>query len=171
MALQILNSGSVIGKVTVIGVIVMALMIPLSLLRDLIGERTAMRSQAYATVAQGWGGDLITGGPLLVVPLDRLERNEKGERVSLRRHLYVLPSRLQIDVELNEQADKRHVGIYEVPVYLARVKMSGEFAPNAATAAAARISADATYHHAQARLRVPLSDARSLRELMRAEIG
>jgi len=108
---------------------------------------------------------------MLVVPLDRIERNEKGERISVRRHLYVLPSNLQVSVELIEQPDKRHVGIYQVPVYLARVKIVGEFAPRAATNAAGRYVADATYFHAQTRLRMPLSDARSLRELVRAEVG
>jgi inner membrane protein len=170
MALKLFQSGSVVSKAIVIVVIVLVLMIPLSMLRELVSERASMRDQAYATVAQGWGGDVTTGGPMLVVPLDRVERNEKGERIMVRRHLYVLPSRLQVEVELIEQPDKRRIGIYAVPVYLAHAKISGEFAPGSAAAAAARTNTDASYHYDRARLRVPLSDPRSLRELARANV-
>jgi inner membrane protein len=140
------------------------------MLQDLVSERASMRDQAYGTVAEGWGGDVTTSGPMLVIPADRAERNEKGERVLVRRHLYVLPMQLQVEIELVGQSEKRRVGIYEVPVYLAHVKVIGEFAPNAVATAVTRSGADVSFFYERARLRIPLSNARSLRELVRASL-
>jgi inner membrane protein len=171
MTFGILRSNSIVGKSLVIGVIVLLLMLPLTMLRDLVSERSQMRDQAFSTVAQGWGGELIVSGPMLVVPMDRQERNDKGIVVTMRRHLYVLPSQLQIDVELIEQSDKRRVGIYQVPVYLARARISGEFAANAIAAAVAKNGPDAAYRYERGRLRIPLSETRSLRELKTATLN
>src|SRR5258708_19080618 len=56
------------AKLTAIGLIVLGLMIPLSMLRGLILERSQMRNQAVETVAKGWGGSLTVGGLMLRVP-------------------------------------------------------------------------------------------------------
>ena len=53
-------------KAVTVGVIVLLLMIPLVLLLGLISERAGLREQAYTKVAEGWGGEVILGGPMLV---------------------------------------------------------------------------------------------------------
>src|SRR6188768_327232 len=65
-------STSVGAKAFIIGAIVLALLIPLAMLRGLISERAGLREGAYAKVAQGWGGDLVVGGPILQIPTQRL---------------------------------------------------------------------------------------------------
>ena len=54
-----------------IGVIVLLLLIPLTMLRGLVSERAGLREQAYARVAEGWGGYVVVGGPMLVIPTER----------------------------------------------------------------------------------------------------
>jgi len=169
MTWRIASNNRVAVKVLMIGLIVVVLMIPLSMLRGLIAERTQMRDQAYAIVATGWGGRVTTGGPILCVPFDTSSRSANGETTLVRHELYILPSDLQIDVQLTEESAKRHVGIYEVPVYLARVNLSGSFSPNQLSTVVQPI--EGTYHWNRARLRWPLSDVRSVRELTRAHMG
>ncbi|HTE43439.1 MAG TPA: inner membrane CreD family protein, partial [Steroidobacteraceae bacterium] len=62
MAIKLLGTHPVATKIITIGLIVLVLMIPLMMLQGLISERTAMRDQAHATVANGWGGRLTIGG-------------------------------------------------------------------------------------------------------------
>jgi len=156
------------AKALVIGVIVLGLLIPLALLRGLVSERSTLREQAYAKVAEGWGGELVTGGPLLVVPLERTIVDADKTRVE-RGELYLLPARLDITVQLDLEPQPRYVGIYAVPVYLSRVHLVGQF--DFAALAPLLNRPGVTYRWEQSRLRLPLSQVRSLREVQRARFA
>ena len=168
MALRIVSNNPVASKIFMIGLIVLALMIPLTMLSGLISERTQMRDQAYSTVAEGWGGRLTTGGPMLRIPFETSQKNKEGEVIVTQHQLYVLPTDLNIEAQIEQEPEPRHVGIYQVPVYQVRLKMRGSF-DGAAVAGAASYAG--TYHWGQAKLRLPLSDARSVRELVGARFG
>lgn len=168
MALKILGNHPVAFKVVTIGFIVLALMIPLTMLKGLISERTIMRNQAYDTVAQGWGGRLTTGGPMIRVPFDVTHKSKDGEITVTRHQLYALANDLDIEADIAEEAEPLHVGIYQVPVYQVRLKLRGSFDGTALSNAADR---SAAYRWDLARLRLPLSDVRSVRELSAARFG
>lgn len=170
MALRIMSNNPVASKVILIGLVVLALMVPLTLLKGLIGERTYMRNEAYSTVAKGWGGRLTTGGPLLRIPFDVSHKSKEGEITVLRHQLYVLPEDLKIDSVIEQEAEPRHVGIYKVPVYQVRIKMEGSF-DGSAIALANVANASGAVQWSQAKLRLPLSDVRSLRDLSVATFG
>ena len=55
-------------KVLGIGLLALLMLIPLAQVQGLIGERTALREQAVATIAQRWGGQQQLGGPVLAIP-------------------------------------------------------------------------------------------------------
>ncbi len=155
-------------KALVIGIIILLLLIPLALLRSLVSERATLREQAYVKVAEGWGGELVTGGPLLVVPLERTIVDAEQPRIE-RSELYLLPAQLDVTVQLDLEPQPRYVGIYAVPVYQAHVRLVGQF-----DGAALRPLLDrpgVTYRWEQSRLRLPLSQVRSLREVQRARLG
>ncbi len=173
MALRIFENSPQVGKLLVIGLIAIGLMIPLSMLRGLIAERQQMRDQAVASVAGGWGGELTAGGPILRVPFTTETKTPAGEVLRENHDLFILPNRLNIESQL-EQQPSRHVGIYEVPVYIVRMKLTGSFRIADTLAAAGAINAgDKAVSGAgiawnQARLRLPMSDVRSVRELSAA---
>jgi inner membrane protein len=168
MALRIMGNNPVASKIFIVGLIVLALMIPLTMLSGLIGERTQMRDQAYTAVAEGWGGRLTTGGPMLRIPFDTTQKNKEGEVIVTQHQLYVLPGDLNIEAKIEQEPEPRHIGIYQVPVYQVRLKMRGTF-DGASIAGAA--SNTGTYHWGQAKLRLPLSDVRSVRDLSGARFG
>ena len=167
MAIKLLGTHPVATKIITIGLIVLVLMIPLMMLQGLISERTAMRDQAHATVANGWGGRLTIGGPMLRIPYDTTHKDKDGVVVVTRHQLYVLPADLNIDAKLDEP-EPLHVGIYQVPVYQVKVKMTGSFDGKGL---APIIDPNGTYYWSQTRLRLPLSDVRSVRELKQANFG
>src|SRR5258708_28476020 len=84
------------AKLTAIGLIVLGLMIPLSMLRGLILERSQMRNQAVETVAKGWGGSLTVGGPMLRVPFDVENKTNTVEISKQSPQLLLLPHYLHI---------------------------------------------------------------------------
>lgn len=155
-------------KAVTVGVIVLLLMIPLVLLLGLISERAGLRQQAYAKVAEGWGGEVIVGGPMLVVPIER-EVIEDSKARKVRSHLYLLPAALDVNVQLKLDPEPRYVGIYGVPVYLATVDISGRFDPRSLQPLLQE--PNTTYLWEQSRLRLPLSQVRSLREVRQARFA
>lgn len=159
------ESGSITVKALMIGAIGLLLIIPLTMLRGLVSERSALREQAYARVAEGWGGNLVVGGPMLIVPAEETIIEKDTTRV-VRSDIYILPSRLDVDTGLALEKEPRYVGIYAVPVYLANVQLKGEFDLAALRPMFNR--AGVTYLWSQARLRLPLSQVRSLREVQQA---
>jgi inner membrane protein involved in colicin E2 resistance len=171
MAFGIGGSGSVTLKAVMIGVIVVLLVIPLAMLRGLVSERAALREQAYTRVAEGWGGNVVLGGPMLVVPVQQtMIENVNGKDVArlVRNDVYLLPARLDISVDLKMQDEPRYVGIYAVPVYLADVRLAGEFDFKALRERAANAGPEIKYLWQQSRLLLPLSSVRSLREVTQA---
>ena len=166
-AFQIGESGSVTLKAVLIGVIVLLLLVPLGMLRGLVTERSELREQAYARVAEGWGGSAVLGGPMLVVPTQRtvIEKIDDKREVAkiIRTDLYLLPARLDMKVDLQLQDEARYVGIYAVPVYLADLQFKGEFEFAALQPLLDRPGVTYLWH--ESRLRLPVSEVRSLREV------
>lgn len=174
MAFRLGESGSVTLKAVVIGAIVLLLLVPLAMLRGLVSERAALREQAYARVAEGWGGNIVVGGPMLIVPTQRavVERvdNKDITRV-VRSDLYLLPARLDMKIDLELQEEARYVGIYAVPVYLADIRLTGEFDYESLRALVGKPAADVQYFWHQSRLLLPMSQVRSLREVTQASFA
>jgi inner membrane protein len=146
-------------KAAVLTGVALLLLIPLALLASLVTERTAQRDAAVQSVARGWGDRQWVGGPLLAIPVTiETDRARTCD-------WYVLPEQLDISVELQVQETRRRLGLYDVPVYIARVRAKGEFDfPREIT----RLTRDGTslhVHFEQARLLLPVQDPRGLRDL------
>ncbi len=164
MALQIVSSTSTTAKMALIGIVVVVLLVPLIMLRNMVQERTALREQAFQKVALGWGGPLTVGGPVLAIPTERPVVEGNVTRIC-RENVFILPDTLEVVADLRQESEPRYVGIYQVPVYIAGLKLRGAF-----NLAADRPNIEARYpgliwHWDQARLRLPISEVRSLRKL------
>lgn len=166
MAMRML--GSVTAKAVLIGVIVVLLLVPLAMLSSVVSERAGLREQAYQKVAEGWGGELSVGGPMLIVPTEHTVIVDDKERI-VRSDVYLLPARLSADVDVKLEPQPRYVGIYAVPVYLSTVRLQGEF--DFASLQGLVSQSGVTYLWSQSRLRLPLDTVRSLREIKHANFA
>jgi inner membrane protein len=138
------------------------LLIPLALLLALVSERTSLREEAYARVARGYGGAQVVGGPMLVVPVHAGQPS--------RNTMYVLPAELDYSVELRPADVERRVGIFEVPVYEARIEISGRFDADRVRRALQTAQASDIDWNASALL-LPVSDPRGVRELSASDVA
>jgi inner membrane protein len=122
-----------LAKLLVIGGLVILLLVPISQVESLVGERVGMRQTAAARVAESWGGAQTTAGVLLAIPVETtrviVEQSAAGretQRTEIDRNvLYVLPDMLSVSADA--EPSYRTVGLYTTPVYLAQVRISGEF--------------------------------------------
>jgi len=149
--------GSVTGKVLFIGGLILLLLLPIGLIKELILERTHLHDTARANVASSWGAPQILGGPILVVPF-QFTRMAYAQPVVVTDELYLLPEQL----ELTGNVDSKELfrGIYGVPVYKASFHVTGRFAPPKLGAE----YQDLTILWDQAAIALPVADARSVKE-------
>ena len=137
------------------------LMFPLTWLNSLVQERTMMREQAVAAVARGWGGRQVVSGPVLAIPVTWKSADGKDQSSTW----YVLADTLHLDVEMIVQAERRKLGIYEVPVYVTKVRATGQFDLTPVLTKPVANDPSAQIHFDRSRLLVPIDDLRGVRQI------
>jgi inner membrane protein len=116
---------SVTLKLLSIFILMLLLMIPVSLVMELINERDVLRQSAVNEVSNKWANAQQVLGPVLTLPFNRQVLD--GDKVkTVREEAHILPSLLTINGEVEPRS--LHRGIYEVVVYDSRVFIEGSFA-------------------------------------------
>lgn len=112
---------------TLLGCMVL-LLIPLSMLSSLIGERSSYRDDVEQSLEQSTSGPQTVTGPLIAIPMTELttviEDNKeiKRERQFIR---YYLPENLTV---VGKQAvEPRHIGIYEGQIWRTDLTLNASF--------------------------------------------
>ena len=113
-------------RFAIIGGLVLAMYIPLAMVDGVTSDRQQYFQQTMDEVASAWGGEQILGGPFLILPevVARPPAADGAETSTTTRRV-ILPSRLQVSVDVQHQMRSR--ALYEVPVYTAVLRVSGEF--------------------------------------------
>lgn len=153
---------SALVKAVILTAIALLLLVPLALLSGLVTERTNQRDAAVRSVALGWGDRQWVGGPILAIPTT----TDAAPTRTL--DWYVLPERLEISAELQVQESRRRLGLYDVPVYVAKIRAKGEFDLAREIGRLTRGDASLHLHLERARLLLPIQDPRGLRDLVSA---
>jgi inner membrane protein len=145
-----LASDNLLARATVLGLLTLLLLIPLSMIGSVIADRRTYEAEATKGVGEAWGGPQIFAGPTIVVPYRRAD----GQAVSV---LTLLPEKLAIDGRI--EPEQRRRGLFAVNVYSATLDVVAEFqiAELRAMAAEGRL-----IDWSAARLEVGLSDVRSI---------
>jgi inner membrane protein len=116
---------SVLFKMIVIGILILALLIPLAMVRGLISERQARHDQTATEVANSWGMEQTLSGPVLRVPYILRGTDENGKKQVWTVDAFFLPEDLTISGQITPE--RRSRGIFEVAVYRARLSWKGTF--------------------------------------------
>ncbi|MCO6477998.1 MAG: cell envelope integrity protein CreD [Phaeodactylibacter sp.] len=116
---------SVTLKLFVIGILILLLLIPVSMVISLIRERENIRNEAIREVSSKWGDDQTIAGPVISVPYRSTRLNEEGKAAITRGYVHFLPDSIDIRGQVDPQ--KRYRGIYMVVLYNAQLELSGRF--------------------------------------------
>jgi inner membrane protein len=116
---------SPMGRIVMLGFLVLLLQIPVAMIGSLGDERAQTRNQALADIASTWGGTQEVTGPFLVVPYRVKKPDSAGWQFADQvHHAVFLPERLQIDA--HPEVTRRARGIYSLPVYTSRITLRGQ---------------------------------------------
>src|SRR5690606_12831156 len=110
-------------KLVMVAAMTLAILVPLAMVRGVIGERQARRAEAVASVAASHGGRQSLAGPVLVVPYsedvrERVADNGGVARETVRRRTrYWTFSPETLAVAGARARAPRRRGLHEVRVY------------------------------------------------------
>lgn len=113
-------------KILVIGFLVLLMLIPMAMIRDVIVDRQGNALAARQDITRAWGGPQTIGGPMLIIPYQQMRVTQYGERLANDGKLFLLPETVAIDAEL--VTEMRYRGVHEIPVYTSRIGIGGSFA-------------------------------------------
>jgi len=116
---------SITLKLFSIGILILILLIPSSMLTSLIRERESLRDKAVVEVSSKWGSSQTIGGPVISIPYKVTSKNKDGNEVIKTEYAHFLPESL--DITGNITPEKRYRGIYVVALYNSQLHIKGKF--------------------------------------------
>ena len=116
---------SIMLRVISIAILVLLLLIPASMIEDLIRERSSYRDAAIREVSSKWGEAQTITGPVLTLPYTNYFKDNEGKVTSTTEYAHFLPESLTVTAEL--QPETRYRGIYDVVVYTTQISCEGQF--------------------------------------------
>lgn len=129
-----LNNQSVGFRLFIIWVLILCLNIPLGMVKGVMYGRSGMYNTAMNDIASAWGGTQTIIAPVVSIPVkysktssvwnaktktyDKVDKEEQD-------YIRILPENLNVETEIFPEI--RHRGIFDVLVYKADMKISGNF--------------------------------------------
>ena len=165
---------SIILKLAIIGFLMLILLIPASMVENLIGEKQSRKLGAVSEISSKWGNAQTVTGPLITIPYKTFTQttitDKKGKthtkthtRIN---HLYILPETLKINGKISPEI--RYRGIYKAVLYSADMQIKGTFSDFRKKAI--EIAGDDILWD-KAVLSVGISDLRGIRESVAIKIN
>ncbi|HEE0141240.1 TPA: cell envelope integrity protein CreD [Citrobacter youngae] len=115
-------------KIVTLGGAMLLLLILLTMIRQIIVERSDYRSEVEDAIRQSTSGPQKVVGPLIAVPVTELYTELEGDKQIQRKRSYIhfwLPESLV--VEGNQNVEARKIGIYEGQVWHNDLSVKAEF--------------------------------------------
>ena len=136
---RVMLFAKLVGILVLIGV----LLIPLAMIGGVLRERRGYQAQATEEIARLWGREQLVTGPVLAIPYvyrAAVRRPASPQDVAngmagselLSATAYFLPEVLNVNGAA--EPERRHRGIYETVVYVAKLELEGFFQPDFAAA-------------------------------------
>lgn len=157
---------SVTVKLITIGILILVLLIPVSMVQSLIHERERRQHRVVDEINAKWGRAQTVAGPILSIPYTQTLLGEKEKPVRVTRYLHLLPDTLTVDGTVVPQV--RYRGIYQAVLYHTRLAIAGRFSQPVIDDA--RL-ATAKIHWDRAFVAIGISDMRGIRDRIEGSFG
>jgi inner membrane protein len=115
---------SITFKLIIIGLLILVMLIPGALVKNLIRERSATQQEVIAEISSKWGMGQTLTGPVLTIPYFRIVTTEKKTYREMH-YAHFLPEELNVNLRL--EPEMRYRGIYRTVVYEAGISVDGRF--------------------------------------------
>ncbi len=113
-------------KLIIIGVLLLILLIPMTMIENLIEEREGRKHDVINEISYKWGNEQTVTGPFLSVPYKTTTTDKNGRKRTKIEYAYCLPDNLNVIGEINPEI--RYRGIYKAVLYNTNLEIKGDFA-------------------------------------------
>lgn len=126
-------ANSVLFKLSIMLILVLFLLIPMSWINDLISERNQRERIVSQEISSKWGEAQVVSGPIIGIPYNYQYTanvtDDKGktrlETFNERKYVFLAAKQMQINSQVEPEYLKR--GIYQRVVYNSQVQVKGDF--------------------------------------------
>jgi inner membrane protein len=112
-------------KIMSVGILILLLLIPASMVKGLIGERQSRRDAVVEEISGKWGDSQTLTGPFLTVPYKTYFKDNQGKTQINLNYLHILPENLDIRGDMTPEV--RYRSLFEAVLYTTRLTFSGNF--------------------------------------------
>ena len=125
MKMKSTGASGMLPKVGLMAVVVLLMMIPLTMVRDLIEDRESTMRESIHDIESSWGEKQCLSGPKIRFTYDVQTTDEQGKPIVQKKEKDVFPTYLKYVADAGTQ--DLHRSIYDVTVYNSTVRLSGTF--------------------------------------------
>ena len=118
-------TGMLTVKMGIITAMALLLLIPLGMIKGIIGEREQTANATESDISAQWGGAQTLVGPVLNVPVETARIGTNGELLVQKSWLYLMPMNFKMTTHLLPEV--RYRGIYKTAVYNSESLLAGDF--------------------------------------------
>ena len=137
-------------KIVLVGILALAMLIPLQMISGLVRERQNNADETVRAISDEWSRAQTLAGPRLVFEYEVTEKDAAGKTQVRKITRKIYPDHLKVDADIATQL--LHRSIYDVMVYRSDLALAGDFV----------IPEDLTVQDARVQLEMELSDLRGI---------
>ena len=137
-------------KIVLVGILALAMLIPLQMISGLVRERQNNADETVRAISDEWSRAQTLAGPRLVFEYEVTEKDAAGKTQVRKITRKIYPEHLKVDADIATQL--LHRSIYDVMVYRSDLALAGDFV----------IPEDLTVQDARVQLEMELSDLRGI---------
>ena len=112
-------------KLITIGALILALLVPTSMVTSLIHERKGRKQGVVDEINYKWGKAQTVTGPVISVPYLKHIQSKDGKTTSVTKYMHILPDTVHIKSQITPEV--RYRGIYEAILYNTTLSIDGLF--------------------------------------------
>lgn len=112
-------------KIATIGILILLLLIPSSMIQGLIREREQNQDEVKEEISSKWGKAQTISGPIVTIPYVVNIKNVNGTIEKTTKNIHLLPENLDIVGQLDTV--ERHRNIYKLIAYSTSLQFKGNF--------------------------------------------
>jgi inner membrane protein len=167
---SITSSG--IFKIVMLIILVLLLLIPITMIRSLVRERSYRADGAEQSIMEAWGSEFVIYGPVIRIPI--IEREEirtrterEGERIDIvvrNKALWITPK--DVDIQADFSAEKKRRGIFSVALFSGDVSLTGSFTFERAQE---ELKSNQELFPQQAEIIIGLANQKGIRKIIKAD--
>ena len=143
-------SNSFALKIVLVGILALAMLIPLQMISGLVRERQNNADDTVRAISDEWSRAQTLSGPRLIFEYEVTEKDAAGKTQVRKITRKIYPEHLKVDADIATQL--LHRSIYDVMVYRSDLALAGDFV----------IPEDLTVQDARIQLEMELSDLRGI---------